>query len=199
MWNLYVITVLIFHHIELFSSLYASYWYMFIMKAAYRIGGRSINAYTIEHSILGFRSHRPTQVDITRGIDIHTYALNTIDIMKYWQSMWSMEFTHSIFTFLSSGCKVCYYRGPSSNLVTSGDRMRLKIQNLSFALHYAAAGGQILRYAVKSFDTSFWYKSKLRTQCGNVIVLTSIFVTSFLLVFGNWVFVVDMVENVHVP
>ena len=46
-------------------SLYTSCRHMFIMKAAYRIGGRSINAYTIEHSILGFRSHRPTQVDIT--------------------------------------------------------------------------------------------------------------------------------------
>lgn len=32
-----------------------------LQRAAYKVGGRSINAHTIEHCILGCRSHRPTQ------------------------------------------------------------------------------------------------------------------------------------------
>jgi hypothetical protein len=35
---------------------------VFVMQAAYKIGGRSVNAYAIEQSILGCRSHSPVKV-----------------------------------------------------------------------------------------------------------------------------------------
>ena len=34
----------------------------FAIQAAYKIGGRSVNAYSIEMSILGCRPHRPMKV-----------------------------------------------------------------------------------------------------------------------------------------
>ena len=101
--------------------------HMFIMKAAYRIGGRSINAYTIEHSILGCRSHRPTQV---RHYMMHRYTfihnvLNSIDIMKYWQSMWSAEFTHSHLFFLVKWMQ---------SLLLSGSKFKSGDERRSYAI-----------------------------------------------------------------
>jgi hypothetical protein len=38
-----------------------------IIQAAYKVGGRSINAHTIEYFILRCRSHRPSQVQIANA------------------------------------------------------------------------------------------------------------------------------------
>jgi hypothetical protein len=49
-----------------------------------------------------------------------------------------------------------------------GDHMRSKMQNLLYALLYAVAGGQILRYADIPSPSMFFVIFKLRGHCKNV-------------------------------
>ncbi|CAL9145117.1 uncharacterized protein LOC104000224 isoform X1 [Musa acuminata AAA Group] len=57
-----------------------------ILKAAYNVGGHSVNAYTIQSSILGCQPHRPSlhlsklfATKLSSGKDKHPYALDSLE------------------------------------------------------------------------------------------------------------------------
>ena len=132
--------------------------HMFIMKAAYRIGGRSINAYTIEHSILGCRSHRPTQVGITWCIGIHPYICAKFYRHNQILAKHVIWGVHTLHLF-------CFVKWVQSLLLSgskfkSGDERRsYAIKNPEPLVCFALCCGGWSDPAVcchKSFDTSFW-------------------------------------------